>query len=295
MRQEIFKLPSGVKIKFRQLLLKDESTLAEAMNDERSDIEATILSIVTDCAIAIEDPGPYSFLKIGDKPKWENMTKGDYFAASLMLRQLSYRDRGKMDVDLKCKAGMTCKHEFGWEVDIENDLIYQDLPEESFNKLKNGEPFEVMVAGKKVQYTLALGKTSALAQTYMQQNPGRAMAAGMRARIISVEGVPSSDILEWLDGQGQHDEYLGLTSEDAEDIREAFDVVDCGVDTTLEAKCPKCGGYFEFVLPFTGIFLPSKNISKRKRDARRAKRREILERKAQEGIAIPEETTESKE
>lgn len=291
MRQEIFTLPSGAKVKFRQLLLHDESVMADAMNDERANVEKTIAEIVANCAIGVEDPGPYSFLEVGDKPDWLQMANGDYFAASLKLRRLSYRDKGKVDVDLKCKANLTCKNSFTLEVDLEEDLIYQDLPAASIEKLKAGKPFEVEIAGRKVQYTISTGKTKKIAEKYMEQYPGRVMAAGIRARITSVEGVESRDIMQWLDGQGDNDEYMGLTSDDAEDLREAFEVVDCGVDTTLEVKCPKCGGYFEFVLPFTGIFLPSKNITKRKKEARRKKRQQ-KEKRTQQEVKTSEETTE---
>lgn len=274
---ETFQLPSKMKLKFRKLMLHDESVLADAMNDKRADIEETIEQIVTSCVVSVVDPGPYTKLKEGDsltQRSWLEILRGDYFCACLKLREMSYRDRGKIDVDLKCDAGGTCKHEFAVEVDISNDLIYQELPEESFNRLREGKSFETIVAGRKVQFMLSMGKSQHLARKYMEQYSGRTMAAGLRSRIISVEGVESRDIMDWLDGQGKNPEYMGLTADDAEDLRDAFDAADCGVDTTLEAKCPKCHGYFDFVLPFTGIFLPSKNITKRKKEARRKKRQQ---------------------
>lgn len=275
MRQEVFELPSGVKIKFRQLMLNDESVLADAIESKRSDVEKTIKEIVTSCAVSVEDPGPYPFLEIGNRPNWMEMANGDYFETCLKLRGLSYKEGSKIEVDLQCSQP-SCKHAFSWEVDLVEDLVYQPLPEESKEKIKNGEPFEVVIGGKKVQYTLALGKTEGIAARYIEQYPKRSMAAKLRSRIISVEGVSSKDILDWLDGQGKS-EYPGLTADEGEDLRDAFDRVDCGVDTTVEVECPKCREWFEFVLPFTGIFLPGKGISQRKREARRKKRRKTEE------------------
>ena len=269
MHHEVVTLPSSAQIRFRRVMLNDENVLASALKDKRSDIDDVLTKIVTSCAEEVIDPGPYPFLEIGSKPDWANMAKGDRFAAMLDLRCLSYKEGNILEADLHC-PDIACKCSFSWDVDLKKDLIRQDLPEESIEKIKAGEPFEVVIDGRKVLYTIALGKTEKLAEKYTEQYRGRDMAAGLRSRIISVEGVESRDIMDWLDGQGKSD-YPGLTSDDAEELRDAFDRVDCGIDTTTEAECPKCREWFDFTLPSTGMFLPGKGISKRKKEARKQK------------------------
>lgn len=277
MRQEVITLPSSAQIKFRQLMMSDENTLADALKNKRSELDTVLTQILTDCAVSIIDPGPYDFLEVGDKPNWELMSKGDRFVAMLELRCMSYKEGHILEVDLHCQD-ISCKNAFSWEVNLNEDLVRQDLPEESIKTIKEGQAFEVVIDGKKVHYTIALGKTEKLVEKFAEQYRGRDMAAGIRARIIKVEGVETRDIMDWLDGEGKTD-FPGLTADDAEELRDAFDRVDCGVDTTLEAECPKCRDWSEFVLPFTGIFLPGKGISKRKKEARAKKKKKKAERK----------------
>ncbi len=270
MRQEIFELPSTATIEFRQVKLAEENLLSAASKSRRGNVNKTLSAIMTKCTVGVVDPGPYSFLEPGGVPDWDKMARGDRFASMLNLRCISYREGHLYEAELRCPSSM-CGHKFDWEVNIAEDLIRQQMPASSVEKLKNGEPFEVIIAGKKVMYAIALGKTEDTYDRLCMQYPGRDMAAAMRARIIGVDGVKPSEIMDWLDGGNDASDckYSGLTSDDAEDMRDAFDRVDGGVDTTLEAECPKCRAWFEFDLPFSGIFLPGKGISKRRKELRR--------------------------
>jgi hypothetical protein len=269
MRQELITLPSSCQILFRQLLIRDESRMASARNKKGANLDKTLTEVMTDCAVEIVDEGPYNFLSAGGKPNWDMMAKGDRFGTMIDLHCLSYREGHLYEFELRCPH---CNQKFGWEVNLKTDLLRQPFPEESISRMKTGEPFEVTIDGKLVKYTVALGKTEHTYTLLCEQYPEREMAAALRARIVSVEGVEPRHYMDWLDGNNGEKgcKYPGLSSEEGEELRDAFDRVDGGVDTALEAQCTvaTCKQWFDYTLPFTGMFLPGKGISKRRRAAR---------------------------
>jgi hypothetical protein len=124
-----------------------------------------------------------------------------------------------------------------------------------------------------VKYTLAFGRTEENYMMLAEQNPGRDMACGLRSRIAEVDGLEPHQILDWLDGNnGKSDKFPGLGSQDAEDLRDAFDVVEGGIDTSVEVYCPRCSEVFDVNVPFSAFFLPGKGINTRRREARKRKR-----------------------
>lgn len=288
MKTDVFKLPSGVEIGFRQIMLREESFLAKSVKSRRAQLDKVLSDVINRCCEGVVDPGPYSFLKEGDKPNWDEMLRGDRFVTMIKLRMLSYRDGYEYDVDLRCPA---CNKKFNEVVNLEEDLFIQDLPEESVNHLKTGEPLTVEIAGRKVSFGLPLGKTEALAKKISNQNPDREMAAMLRSRILDVDGVDRRDILNWLDGEGRGDKFEGLTSDDAEELRDAFDRVDGGIDTEMEAECPDCGHIWNYDLPFDKIFMPSRKIRDRKRAMREARKTE--EHPIPHGTELSEDSTKT--
>lgn len=265
MRQEIITLPSTCQLEMRQIMLREENKMSSAMKSKKQSLSRVMSEVLTSCTVGVIDPGPYSFLEVGGAPNWDDMAKGDRFAAMIELRCISYTGGEMYDAELRCPE-LTCRNKFVWQVDLKKDLFWQMFSSESVSRLKTGEPFETVIAGKKVKYTIALGKTDRLFRRLCTQHQGREMSAALRSRIVEVEGLKASEIMDWLDGE--RGRYEGLSSDDAEELRNAFDLVDGGVDTTTEATCPRCSTDFEFSLPFSGIFLPGKEIATRKRKER---------------------------
>jgi len=272
MRQRIFTLSTKTQIEFRQIMLAEENLIATTRQSRKGNMEDALDEVMTRCAIRIVDPGPYTFLEVGDKPDWKRMAKGDRFGSMIDLRCLSYKDGHLYEAELRCPSS-TCGKKFGWEVNLETELIRQDMPDESLEKIKNGQPFVVEIAGKKISYTIAYGKTEETFDALSAQYPDRDMSSAFRSRIVDIEGVAPRDYMDWLDGNNGDEKckYQGLSSEEAEDLRDAFDVIDGGIDTSMEAECPHCRGWFDFSLPFSGIFLPGRGIIQRRRIAREQK------------------------
>jgi len=266
MREEIINLPSKAKVVMRQLLFKEENILAKAAKTRRSEMNNILISILKNCTVRIEDPGPYDFLKGTQIMDWDKVISGDRVGAMIGLRKISYKEGNKVLIsDVRCQS---CRNDFSWEVNLDEDLKYQELPEDSFKRLEAGKPFTVKIDGHEIKFILPTGETEAKYQKLRKQNKGRDMASGLRSRIIGVtkpdgEEIHPRDIIDWLDGEGKG-KYPGLTSDDAEDIRDKMDLVDGGIDLEVTADCDDCGSMVRFDLPFDSIFLPGRGIQERK-------------------------------
>jgi len=277
----IIKLVSGMEVEMRELLLADESDLAKSRSGDRSLATRTLFQVMENCTVSVVSPGPYASL--GGKINWEKVLTGDFLDAMLQLRVLSYSEGDKLQVpDIRCPS---CRAKFTWEVDIVKDLRRQVLSAQSFEAIKSSTPLSVEVNGSKVLFKLPTGETESLYRKLSKQYLGRDMASGLRSRIVDVvdaDGtkVERRDLMDWLDGgEVGKSKYPGLTSADAELIRDAMDKQDAGVDLQVAATCPEpdCGQAVYFDLPFDKIFLPGASIQRRKMERRQPPKEESLE------------------
>lgn len=267
----IIKLTSTAEIEMAAVLFSHENMFAKARRLKRSQMEKILYKVLDQCTVGVANPGPYSFLEEGGKVDWRAILTGDRIDAMLQLRKLSYKDGKSILVpDLICT---TCREQFSWKVDIDEDLLWQPLPDESIEQIKSGEPFEMELNGYKIFFTLQTGETQDRFKKIAKQNKGeRDMAAGIRSRIVDVvspdgEKLERLDILDWLDGNdGRSKKFHGLSSDDAEHIRDEMDRVDGGVDLEVTAQCtePDCGAPLVFDLPFDAIFMPGTGIKERR-------------------------------
>lgn len=265
MKTDIIQLPSGMVIEMRQMTLREENYLASAARSRKGSQERVLVDVVARCTNQVCEPGPYPWATPGDRVKWDDMLAGDFFAAMIGLRKLSYREGAEYDIDLTCPM-RACNNRFGWTVNLDTDLMHKKLPEESAQALRDGRSLTVEIAGQVVHYHLGMVKDAELQEKLDKRFPGREMATMLRTKIEKIDGVDSKDLMNWLDGEGKGP-YPGLTSDDAEDLRDEFYRVDCGVDTEIEVECPRatCKHVFRIDLPFDGILSPARaQASKRK-------------------------------
>ena len=89
MRQEVFKLTSGMKVELRQLKFNEENILAKARKSRRSDMNKVLSQILSNCTVGVVDKGPYHF--DGAVP-WDKVLSGDKIDAMLCLRKISYSE-----------------------------------------------------------------------------------------------------------------------------------------------------------------------------------------------------------
>ena len=272
MHQKNIKLPSGAEVILRQLLVREENILAQAAKSRGKNQNRVLNDILDSCLIGWVDTGPYQDIDDGAKPKTRDLLMGDKFALMIELRKISYRDGNLYTLDeIECPSG-SCGT-FAYEINLDNDLIRRNLEPEDAEYISAKIPFECSIDNKAVTFTLADGRTEENLERLTRQNPGRPMSCTMRSRILDVGDIPRRDILDWIDGNnGNSKTFDGLTSQDAEDMRDAFDIHECGIDTEVEIICPHCGREALIDLPFdSGFLLPSKGIKARKKRRRLGK------------------------
>jgi hypothetical protein len=248
--------------------LAEENVLATA---DRRNNDEMLDRVFAACFKATVEPGPYD-IKNGAAPVWGSLLQCDRFVLMIKLRCLSYVDGHLYEIDAHHDE---CDMRFPWEVDLKEDLPIRKLTEDAVERVKTGQPFECNVGGKLVKYKLPTVKDMALSEKLQEQFPERAMAAMLRARLVEVEGVEKRDWMEWLDGaNGESTKFKGLDSDEAEALRDAYDLSDGGVDTEIEITCKRvsCRQRFVQQLPFDqGFLLPARGIRARKRARRLGK------------------------
>lgn len=262
MRSEVFELPSGLKLEMRGIGLAEENILAGA---DRRGGDEVLDRVFAACWRATVDPGPYRANGSG-APPWPDLLQCDRFVLMLGLRQLSYRDGHMYEVEVYHDE---CDTRFQWEVDLKRDLPVRPLDADAVERVRTGQPFECQIGGRIVRYKLATSRDNAFGEKLQEEFPDRLMAATLRARLVEVEGVEKRELMDWLDGaNGTSEAFPGLTGDEAEDLRDAYDRVDGGIDTDVEIQCRKasCRKTFLFTIPFgRGFLLPSRGIQARKR------------------------------
>jgi hypothetical protein len=267
-------LPSTLQLEIRQLKVAEENELAKARRAVRKKQEKLINQTLSNCTLSVIDPGPYEFLKADGRMEphhWKKVISADRVSMMLGVHKVSYRDGEWLNVDkIKCRG---CKNIYGWRIKIDEDLIHRPLPDESIECLMDDGLFKISVNDHTIVFVLGTGESEEKYDKFAKQwNNDRDVTAGLRSRIIDVvtpegEKIDRSKISDWIDG-GKKGDYVGLTSEEAEDIRDAMDQVDGGYDLEVEAHCPDCGEMESFDVPFDAIFAPGSSI----RDRRRARR-----------------------
>lgn len=252
MRREIFTLPSGAQLEFRGTTVAEE----DAMTAQKKREFQHVNDLLSACCLGVVDPGPYPNLQAGDKPDWDKMLGGDRGAAFIYLRTISFRDGKDYDFDWSCPA---CKKRREYRVDLLSEFPVQPLSEESAEAFREGRGFEIVVDGKKVTYRHAIGSDAERFELLSEQHEDQASSVSLYCRIKSVEGLKQGEILPWLQG---------LSSDDAEDLRDAVDEMDCGFDLDTEMNC-RCGFNTMIQLPFViAFFLPGRKRNKRKKSRR---------------------------
>lgn len=265
-------LLSGAVIAQRPLMLADQNRLTVAARRRSPKIiDDAIRALLKNTTTTVLDAGPYAVTADGHLP-WDRVLSGDRMDAMINLRAASYPEGEKALCEVRCSS---CGEVFGWEVEVETDLIRRPYTPEAIERVRTGDPFEATVGAYTVTFVLNNGQTEQKYRRIADDHPDRDLSVTLRARILDVTGpegkVPRTEIMDWLDGGNGRGRWPGLTAAQAEDLRAAMDAVDGGYDTEIEAYHPACGGRTVFDLPFEVILAPSKKIRERRLQRRRGR------------------------
>ena len=244
------KCPSGLTGRVRALKVKEERLFQDPKLLKSGGL---MLEIVKRCWEETIDPGPYSFP--GGEINWSQLLEGDAAYLFFRVRALTYGEQ--YDITVQCAA---CNRAIDHTVDLLEDLRLQELPKSAYSAVGHDEPISVKAPdGRAVQFRLL--RMSDQRSIDMLQNTRQLTPANARlaVRLIAVEGVGehSGPKIRWIED---------LTSGDAEELRDAVEAYDCGVDTALELTCPHCYFDQEQDLPLVGSFFQRRSRKKKRRE-----------------------------
>ena len=174
--------PSGLKGHIRKLKTDELELLA----DKRKLRDGTAYDkILERCWVDTTNYGPYKA-----PLNWDDVLQGDRFYVLLALRHLVY---GVYKFDVDCPY---CENPIPWQVNL-TQLPIQPYSPESIRKHQANEPFETLVAGKRVTFRLITGHhEKKLAQLLQGKSP---IAASVAYRLLTVEGLSEkSDFQPWV-------------------------------------------------------------------------------------------------
>ncbi|MCP3104523.1 hypothetical protein LZ198_37240 [Myxococcus sp. K15C18031901] len=200
------------------------------------------------------EAGPYAFAD--GKVDWGQVLQGDRFYALLQVRVLTYGPEYVFSVPCQHAA---CRARIDWELDL-TQLPVRPLSDASRAAFMAGNRFETTLpdAGKPVRFKLMTGEDERRLPQLQRASPEKLLSSVLAYRVLDVDGVEARDKRRFIED---------LSLRDADFLVDAFDAVDCGVDTTLEVECPECFARQEVELPFDrGFFLPGTQRTTRRRE-----------------------------
>lgn len=242
--------PSGLEGEIRPIKVKDEKLYTDKRLIKSGRI---ITELCKRCWLKTTKPGPYP--AAGLEIDWPNMLQGDIFAMFIAIRRASYGDIYPIEVP--------CQHCEGTiREDLDLSLLeMEELNEKSAAAFADGQNFAIEYDGRKVEFRLLVDSDTARSiklQEVHELTPRRAMLA---QRLVSVEGVEKR-VMAMM-------EYVKeMAAADADDLLDALEEYDCGIDTLFAADCPDCGEETEFDLPIQAAFFrrkPTKEKTKKRK------------------------------
>jgi len=232
-------LPDG-KLNVIPMTAREEKLLAGASGD----LTEVIDTIFQRCVVMGPDLKPSMFLS------------SDRFYTLLMLRATSYGQDYTFSVT--CDA---CGFDFTKTVNIPDDFETIYLEDDV------QEPFEVVLpmSGKKVGFRLPRGSDEVMIAKYSERMLG---GRGKKRTVAKKQGDPAyiyrtALLIETLDNIDVSDTQLmkdkiefveKLIGGDSMALQAAIRDNDCGIDTEMLERCPRCNKINEFIMPFTAEF-----------------------------------------
>lgn len=236
--------PSTLRIEAKPWLSTELVKLGTAARSARGGSGlAPMFDMLTRAWVRTLDPGPYRFTVGAAKPErpWFEMLTGDVLVGLKEVRARSSGDKYYLPFD--CPR---CGEDDNLVAVPLSELKVRPLSDEALRKVRSREPFKARVADVEVAFDLQYGRhdeeaAALLAKVKEDKRLGRRVvgrgahslieAAAVRVRALDGQERPAIERWEWV---------ASLRTEEVDDLRDAFDEHDCGVDTEHQVLCQAC-------------------------------------------------------
>lgn len=198
-----------------------------------------------------------------NRPDWDQVLQGDREDIMYAIRQVMYGP--EYEYRIQCKEH-ACRQTFTETVNL-SELGMQRLSDEDAKQFRDGNRFEVTLDGYRYVYILATGGHLKQYEKKRQKRPQHIRLLTLATRIVEIYPPDKDRSLGRADIVGH---LNGLSMPIVEDLRDEFDLHDCGLDTLIpDVECPSCFALQDVELPFDEDFFSPRA---RKRAAKRRQR-----------------------
>jgi hypothetical protein len=228
--------------------------------------------------IRVVDRGPYLFTS--NKPPWgQECLYGDLFYFLVQCRVFT---KGvNYDFDVQCPA-RSCREMVPWRLPLDK-LHVQELCEESREMIRRNEnacEVHLTRCDKTVHFQLLDGHVHKRQRRYVEDH-GDDIHVIYAARLHKIDGEDRPDFVRFV---------AKLHPDDFDELDDAIEDADCGLDSAFDVQCHKCETIFADDLGISpGFFIES--FSRRRKQKRRKER--AARRKASKGGSNSSVSTES--
>lgn len=237
--------PTGLVVTLREFKVRDEDLLANPKAIRKGIATTDLLKAIT---VGVDEPGPYPFRdpkrdEEGPQLSWGRILQGDRM--TVLLKNRIYTWGPDLEYPQPCQ---NCNQPTKKELDLE-ELPIKTLPESSLKHVRDGialEPVTLPGCGVKVGFRLLRGEDDRGLQKIQKTKKDRRSSAYHRFRIVSIDGIPQPNWLDWIENMGGMDSSF---------LRAAYDEADCGVDQETEFECDACDHVWMDELRFRADFL----------------------------------------
>jgi hypothetical protein len=194
--------------------------------------------LVANCWVSTVDPGPYQF-DTTQPPPWPTMLHSDKL---VIIRDIRAMTGGPdYEFEMKCAA---CAHRYVWVQPL-HDLKIRPMPQASIERVRNRQSFFADVGADKVEFRQLLNADDEQL-VRLTRDGFPATTSGFLCRLIGVrtaDGNVLSEVQEFAEWIANLDPIA------FDDLEEAMDETDGGLDMSTVAVCPKCENEEGVIVP----------------------------------------------
>lgn len=234
--------PSGLRGRIRGMKVKDEKLFT---NNKLTRSGRVLSELLKACWVETLDPGPYT--SAGDNNlNWDWVLSSDRTFLLIRIRVATY---GK-DYEFKVTCS-NCGNNFGWGVNLEEDIETIPVPPIGVEHVKTGTPIPIKFGGDKTaKCKLSRGEDELFLAQHAAKNQDSVLSYTLARRIAEFEGATRfKDIIVKVED---------LEAAEADELWDATDEIEGGVDTSFHVECPQCMDARQVILPFEAAFFSNR-------------------------------------